>query len=401
MHLVMRSLFNLWMARNGEKRQIAVLVDRESGVDSAEYCRLLQPWRSWLTIDGIQTIIQPMAPGTIERIVSSVCQAVVVVSDRDAVVQSVRKECERFGILCIDSTYCTTANRTLWFSQEVAHHDFEIGGVNEWDGQPTQFAQHILRHLSYTHCERVFPKYLLSYIDRLLQRQGKGPLEILDIGCGSISVLRWGVLKGLLSVTGVDPLLEMYAIILERHGLSLLPGIRCQRELCIGAEELSQHVPLESYDFAFTRNAIDHVEDPLLLVRQVAACLRPGGIFALEFNTREGSRENWAQLHKFDLYLDSAGTLMCAAQDGSAHPLVPEDTGLILKEVIVSTETYTIVVLERRTEGEQPESLWQRTNEWRHKAHLARIEKPQFSTRVYETLKQVAKPLYRWAKSRS
>lgn len=283
---------------------MVVLIDSVTGLEVAEYVRLLQPWRSWITIDSVRILAGPLKAGNLEHLVSPSCLAVAIVSEQEDIIRSVQQECERLGLACLDCASPAGPSRTLALYHEVAHHDYEIGGVNEWDGQPTQYSQHILKHLSYTHCEKIFPKYALPYIEKLRQEREGRPLEALDIGCGPISVLRWGVLRGLMSVTGINPLLDMYHIILERHGLSGLPGISCQREICIPAEELSQYVAPGSYDLAFSRNAVDHVEDPPLLVRQVGACLRSGGVFVLEFNTREGTRQNWAQLHQVDLYLN-------------------------------------------------------------------------------------------------
>lgn len=224
--------------------------------------------------------------------------------------------------------------------------------VSSWqerpeDGQPTQFSQHVLQHLSQTHCERSFPTYALPDIRRLYQERGGKRIEALDIGCGSISRLRWGAIQGLLSITGVDPLLDMYRIVLERHGLVNLPEIFCQRELCIPAEELSQHVAPGSYDFAYSWNAIDHAEDPLLIVSQVAACLGAAGVFALQLYKRERTRQNWAQLHQFDIDFGSDGQLLCQSKDGSIRSLVGNDTGLALREVVVNDESYIVVLLER------------------------------------------------------
>lgn len=154
----------------------------------------------------------------------------------------------------------------------MAHHDFEIGGVNEWGGKPTQHAPYILQYLGRTPCGRIFPQFLLPHI-RQFQGRDKRPVETLDIGCGPISVLRWGVLQGLLRVTAVDPLLDMYRLILERHGLAALPAISCSRELDIGAEELTTVLAPETFDIIFTRNAIDHVRRPQ------SACRTGRGVF--------------------------------------------------------------------------------------------------------------------------
>ena len=364
MHVVVRSIFNLRELRGTSGGRVAVLIDDASGVQGAEYIRLLQPWRGWLRIEAVITLSGSLPPKALQDVLPPPCKAVVIVSDRADLLRSVREECQRLDLVCIDSAYPPAPGRTQALLQEVAHHDFELGGLNEWDGKPTQYSQDVLQHLSLTHCQRTFPQYALPYIEKLRQDKGGERIEAIDIGCGAISVLRWGIIQGLMTVTGVDPLLDMYRIILERHGLSGLPGILCDRELCVPAEALSQYVNVGSYDFAFSRNALDHAEDPPLFVTQVGACLRPGGIFALEFYTREGTRENWEQLHRFDLYLDSDGQLVCQTQDGSVRPLVPHDAGLTLREVVANTESYTVVVLERERDAVNAEQLQRQVNNW-------------------------------------
>ena len=357
MHILMRFLFNLRHVRetNGEgELSIALVIDERTGVAPDELCRLLQSWQDWLSIDVVLARSTPLEPGALRREVSVACRLVGAITDQDDFLTSVQHECQALGAVCIQSGLPVLSDaRESALSQEVSHHDFEIGGIDEWSGQSTRWARHILQHLSRTNCERTFPRFLLPYIERF-QGLDKKPVETLDIGCGPISVLRWGVLQGLLRVTGVDPLLDMYRMILERHGLYSLPAIACQRELNTYAEELASALPPESFDIVFTRNAIDHVKDPVAVIGQAEACLRPGGILVLDFHTREGSRQGWEQLHQFDLYLDEADQLVCQTQQGVCHPLIAAGLGLFVRQIVAKTEDVTIVILEK---GEKSEAL--------------------------------------------
>ena len=384
MRILMRFLFNLRRAREtngGGKLGIALVVDERTGVAPEELRRLLQVWRDRLSVEAVLVRSTPLEPDALWREVPVACRLVGVVTDRDDFLASVQHECRALGAVCIHSAFPALSEaRELALSEEVSHHDFEIGGIDEWSGQPTRGAHHILQHLSQTNCERLFPQFLLPYIQHF-QGPGKKPVETLDIGCGPISVLRWGVLQGLLRVTGVDPLLDMYRIILERHGLNGLPAIACQRELNIYAEELASALPPESFDIVFTRNALDHVEDPVAVIAQAEACLRPGGILVLDFHTREGSRQGWEQLHQFDLYLDETDRLICQTRQGVRRPLIAAGTQLFVRQIVVKTEDVTVVILEKGeedgevipqhrvwiTESKQGEPWWeeQRTP-WQH-----------------------------------
>ena len=355
MRILMRFLFNLRRVREtngGSKPGIALVIDERTGVAPDELRRLLQLWQDWLSVDAVLVRSTPLEPGALRREVSVACRLVGVVTDQDDFLASVQHECRALGAVCIHSAFPVLSDvRESALSQEVSHHDFEIGGVDEWSGQPTRGAPHILQHLSRTNCERIFPQFLLPYIQRF-QGPNKKPVETLDIGCGPVSVLRWGVLQGLLRVTGVDPLLDMYRIILERHGLDGLPAIACQRELNIYAEELASALPPESFDIVFTRNAIDHVEDPVAVIGQAEACLRPGGLLVLDFHTREGSRQGWEQLHQFDLYLDETDQLVCQTQQGVRCPLVAAGIKLFVRQIVAKTEDSTVVILEKGEGGE-------------------------------------------------
>ena len=350
MHILMRFLFNLRHVRetNGGRRLgLNLVIDEQTGVAPAEARRLLLAWRDWLSVESVLVRSAPLESGTLTEQASDTGRVVGVITERTDFTVSVQRECHALGCAYTHSDYPPpSAVRELALCQEVAHHDFEIGGVNEWDGQPTRCAPHILQHLSRTHCDRLFPQFLLPYIQRL-QGPDRQPVEALDIGCGPISVLRWGALQGLLHVTGVDPLLDMYRIILERHGLADLPAIACQRELNIYAEELASALPPETFDIIHTRNAIDHVEDPLAVIGQAGACLRPGGILVLDFHTREGSRQGWEQLHQFDLYVDETEHLVCQTRHGARRPLIPAGAGLFLRQIVAQTEDFTVVVLEK------------------------------------------------------
>ena len=357
MHILLRFLFNLRRVRetNEEgKPSIAVVIDERTGVAPDELRRLLQGWQDWLSVDAVLVRSTSLEPDALRREVSVACRLVGVITDQDDFLASVQHECQALGAVCLHSGFPVLSDsRESALGQEVSHHDFEIGGIDEWSGQPTRWAHHILQHLSRTNCERIFPQFLLPYIERF-QGSDKKPVETLDIGCGPISVLRWGVLQGLLRVTGVDPLLDMYRIILERHGLDGLPAIACQRELNIYAEGLASALPPESFDIVFTRNAIDHVKDPVAVISQAEACLRFGGVLVLDFHTREGSRQGWEQLHQFDLYLDETDQLVCQTQQGVRRPLVAAGLDLFVRQIIAKTEDVTIVILEKGEKSGAP-----------------------------------------------
>lgn len=344
MQVLLRAAFHLLSLRDGDDTRVAVVVDSDTGIRADTLMKLLHPWRSWLEITDLLVTSSP-PDSWLDSAIASGAQAVSIVSERSEFAFPLEAAITRRGLRVLGSDYPADTGHTAALFHEMAHHHFELGGLNEWNDSPVLHSRHVLQHISAANCITHFPQYT---IDELRARCAalRRPLEALDIGSGSISRLRWGALEGLLHVTGVDPLLDIYVLLLTHHGLDRSPSITVDRAISVGAEHLDRHVAADSFDFAYCCNALDHVEDPPTVITQIAHALRPGGSFALEFATREGSRQEWRQLHQFDLFLDAdRGELMCQWRDGRLDTLVPPGTLLTLDRVIVANDECTVVVL--------------------------------------------------------
>lgn len=346
MQVLLRAVFHLFNLRSQKIGRVAILVDSETGVNVDVVATLLRPWRSFLEIADI--LVMDAGPGEswLDAVVGSGAEAVSIISERPEFGRSLEAIAAQRGLSVARSDYPTDDGEITAFFHEMAHHHFELGGLNEWSGGPTDHAHHVLQHLSAANCIAHFPQYTIDETRSRCAALGR-PLEALDVGCGSISRLRWGALQGLLRITGADPLLDIYDVILSHHGLDGLPFISVDRAISVGGEHLDHYVAANSYDFAYCCNALDHVKDPPTVMAQVARALRPGARFALEFATREGSRQQWQQLHQFDLFFDNdSSRLMCQRRDGRLEALVPDDVELGIERVIMATDEYTAVVLE-------------------------------------------------------
>jgi SAM-dependent methyltransferase len=342
---LLASLFNLRRHRSSFRR-VLVLLDPETGVDTAEIFRVTRPWQSWMTITGVVTADRASVAAALLTTDARQADILLCLSNDGAIKTIVRAACLDGGRTFIDPTLAPQDTREHALYQEVLHHDFELGGFNEWTGKDAQYSSAVLRMMSATHCRMAFPAYAAKPLAELWQQNGGRPLQALDVGCGAISRLRWGALSGLLTITGVDPLLDMYSIVRERHGYTALPEIRCTREIVIGAEDLRSAIAPGSFDFVYCANALDHTEDPGRVIESIAAALRIGGVFAVDVYTREGSRENWWQLHQFDMYLNDRSEFVAETRDGVVRPLVPPGCGLVVREIAGQHET-TALILER------------------------------------------------------
>jgi SAM-dependent methyltransferase len=303
--------------------------------------------------DVLVTSTEPSDAWVAMAAVSGV-NTVSIISERAEFSSSLEDVVQRHGLNVLNSAYPDDSGRTNALFHEMAHHHYELGGLNEWDGAPAQYSSHVLKHISAANCILYFPQYMIDELRASHQKLGR-PLDALDVGSGPISRLRWGALQDLLHVTGVDPLLDIYDVILTHHGLNRLPAIRVDRAVNSNAENLDSHVAASSVDFAFSCNALDHAVDPPAVIGQLARALRPGAPFALEFATREGSRQGWQQLHQFDFFLDtSRDEVMCQWRDGRLDTLVPADAPLVLDRVVVAVDDYTVVVLRRVEDHPRP-----------------------------------------------
>jgi SAM-dependent methyltransferase len=348
MQVLLRAAFHLSRLRDGDVLpRVAIVVDSATGICADAVASLLRPWHSWMDVTDILVVNTDPGEAWLPIAAASGVNTVSIISERTEFISPLEDVVQRHGLNVLDSAYPDDSGRTSGLFHEMAHHHYELGGQNEWDNAVVKYAPHILRHISAANCILYFPPYVLDELRADHQKLGR-PLEALDVGCGPISRLRWGALQDLLHVTGVDPLLDIYDVILTHHGLDRLPAIRVDRAINDNAENLDRHVAAGSVDFAFSCNALDHAEDPPAVIGQLASALRPGALFALEFATREGSRQSWQQLHQFDLFLDTERReVMCEWRDGPRVTLVPEDAPFILDRVVVDEGDYTVVVLRR------------------------------------------------------
>lgn len=65
-------------------------------------------------------------------------------------------------------------------------------------------------------------------------------------------------------------------------------------------------------------NALDHSQQPNVVVRQLVDVLRPDGYLLIQGWSREGTSQAWNGLHQHDLFVAPGGRPMSAPQDGEA-----------------------------------------------------------------------------------
>lgn len=334
--------FNLWRQRKqGQLINVDIVTDRPEKY-AFDYClRMFAPWNAWMKITSLQTFSPDASEDFWENTLTPGAYVLEAVEGEHAM-DSLRGGCKKIGATLVEPVMPATDTFEFALLEEVFFHDSELGARSEFDGQPRKFSAQVLRMLSATHCRFAYPHFALEGLP-----QDKKPWRVMDVGCGPISNLRWGALRGEMTITGVDPLIEMYALILARHGHDKLPHLRCADEIAAYAENLDEAAPDEAYDMIYTSNALDHTQEPERVISNFSRKLVPGGRVYLAVNTREGTRQNWNQLHKTNIYLNDNNELVYHHQHTAEKPLLSPASNLRLAKVFTNTADYTVVNLER------------------------------------------------------
>lgn len=111
--------------------------------------------------------------------------------------------------------------------------------------------------------------WILRKIRELAPDPGR-PLQALDVGCGGGFLSNFLAKEGL-SVTGID-LSESSLAIARRKD-------ETQSVIYVRANAYEMPFENESFDVVTSTDFLEHVEDPKRVLREVARCLKTGGLF--------------------------------------------------------------------------------------------------------------------------
>lgn len=141
------------------------------------------------------------------------------------------------------------------------------------------------------------------------------PARVLDVGSGPASVFSYGFFTGRFDLLAADPLAAEYLTLMKKYSLPQL----CPMMNCFG-EELARRLPRGHFDFVWSHNAIDHCQQPGLVLENMAEITRPGGVILVQCWQNEGSHAGWTGLHAFDFRKQTDGHFSFATRDGTKHP---------------------------------------------------------------------------------
>lgn len=121
-------------------------------------------------------------------------------------------------------------------------------------------------------------------------------VSVLDVGSGPVSAVGYTFPGKTIVLTAVDPLADSYCRLLDEAQVE--PPVRPRRA---EGERLVEQLSGEQFDIAYARNSLDHAVDPITIIDQMFQVVRPGGRLVLRHVENEAVRQNYVQLHQWNL----------------------------------------------------------------------------------------------------
>jgi len=129
----------------------------------------------------------------------------------------------------------------------------------------------------------------------LLAASPRDEVSVLDVGSGPVSTVGYRVPGKSIALVPVDPLADEYDRLLARA--AVVPPVRVLRA---DGEHLLEQLGRDRFDIAYARNALDHAVDPLAIIENMVAVVRPGGNILLRHVRNEAVRQAYVQLHQWN-----------------------------------------------------------------------------------------------------
>jgi SAM-dependent methyltransferase len=126
----------------------------------------------------------------------------------------------------------------------------------------------------------------------LIEHVPSSPVKVIDVGAGPVTHVGTSHPSKKIEITAIDPLADFYGELLSEFDVT-----RAIPTISGNAESLEQLFAPNTFDFAFSRNAIDHCSDPLTAISQVFAVLKPGCHCCLCGNSNESEKQNYQGSH--------------------------------------------------------------------------------------------------------
>ncbi len=139
-------------------------------------------------------------------------------------------------------------------------------------------------------------------------------IRIIDVGAGPITRLGTHYPGKAVTVVAVDPLARQYDRLLRRFRIE--PRLRT---IEAEGERLLDRFAPESFDIAYAVNSVDHSYEPLHVIANMLALVRPGGVVLLRHGRNEGERRRYSGPHQWNF--DAADGDMLIWNHATRHSL--------------------------------------------------------------------------------
>ncbi|NBG88392.1 methyltransferase domain-containing protein [Isachenkonia alkalipeptolytica] len=126
-------------------------------------------------------------------------------------------------------------------------------------------------------------------------------LKLLDVGAGPITRLGYNWEDRIIHIEAVDVNGDLYQKLFKKHNITP-PVITKNSE----AEKIHELYEGETFDFAFSRNALDHCYDPIKGIKNMVDLIKPQRYAVLLHRRNEGLSQGYrgAHLWNFDVEQD-------------------------------------------------------------------------------------------------
>jgi SAM-dependent methyltransferase len=224
------------------------------------------------------------------------------------------------------------ARRLLWRTRARSEVDFWAGWLTGAPGTE-QWAHD--RELRLDPATEIRDPLVRAELDR----SPGDEISIIDVGAGPLTLLGYRYPGKTLQIVAVDPLAEEYDRLLREANLE--PPVRT---IAVAGEALLEHFGSVRFDIAYASNSLDHSADPVRIISNMVALVRPGGVVLLRHKRNEGASAQYGGLHQWNF--DVAGDALIvwnhavevnvgAVLDGRAATTAWIENGEVIARLVV------------------------------------------------------------------
>lgn len=157
--------------------------------------------------------------------------------------------------------------------------------------------------------KNIFPQHLRKYLKDI------NSTKILDVGSGPATVLGGSIDDICLNITAIDPLADEYNLLFSKYARkNFITPLNCEAEL------LHKIFKPRSFDFVYSRNALDHSHNPILAIQSMINACTHNGIVFFENVINEGVNEGFKGLHQWN-FMPASGDLVIWDEQGKGELL--------------------------------------------------------------------------------